>query len=57
VDKAAVVERREMVCPFCGHAQWTTRMIGAMFCGPHKVGDEYFPARQMVERSPDKGSE
>lgn len=42
-------EERVLVCPFCG-CEARTRGIGALHCGPHRVGDTYFPARQMRER-------
>jgi hypothetical protein len=44
----AIDELRTLQCPFCGHIS-TSRGIGAVYCGPHKVSDTYFPATQMKE--------
>ena len=41
---------RVMRCTFCGYMIKTTRDIGSMYCGPHKLSDGvYLPAQQMSE--------
>ena len=37
---------RKLTCPFCCYS-FRSDGIGAVYCGPHKVGDEYFPAVRM----------
>ena len=45
-------EIRTMQCPNCGHRCESTG-IGAVYCGPHGIGDEphqmFEPARRMEE--------
>ena len=41
---------RTMLCSFCGFSA-TSRGIGAVYCGPHKISDTYFPAIRMTEVS------
>lgn len=45
------LQRRTMVCPYCGHTCQTTS-IGAVYCGPHvaSFGPATHPAVRMVER-------
>jgi len=40
--------KRKLRCPFCGHIT-ENGGIGAVYCGPHKVSDIYFPAVRMDE--------
>lgn len=42
------VLERTLCCPFCGFVCKSSG-IGSVFCGPHKVSDEYFPVVRMHE--------